>query len=91
MKTYVFLQLVSSNWVKALDLRNSKKWQKIGVYCMCLQNDHNFEGLYLSHFWSELNKFGQGGPLDLSDSKNLQNFVAYRMYQQKGTILKVHI
>ena len=46
---------------------------------MYLQNEHHFEGLYLSHFWLEFTKFGQGGPLHLRDG---QIFGLYRMYQQ---------
>ena len=39
-----------------LNLRDSKKGQRLGVYRIYLQNEHHFEGLYLGHFWSELKK-----------------------------------
>ena len=38
------------------DLRDSKNGQRFGLYRMHLQNGYHFGGLFLSHFWSELNK-----------------------------------
>ena len=49
---------------------------------MYQKNEHIFEGLYIGHFWLELKKLGQAGPLELRNFKNGQKFGVYRMYQQ---------
>ena len=58
-----------------LDLRDSKNGQKLGIYRMYQQNEHHFEGLYLSHFCSELNKTWTGWS---SGYQELKVFIRYQ-------------
>ena len=52
--------LIRLGQVGPFDIKDSKNGQKIGIYRMYQQNEHDFGGLYLSHFWSELDKTWTG-------------------------------